>query len=152
MIILGAAVGTVIVANPLSTLTRIAKGVLGVFTGAGYGKGHYLESLKMLYELFAYTRKMGSAKLEEDLDNPSKSPVFTKYPKFLKSHHALHFLCDTLRMSVSGGVDALDIDHMMEVDLEVHHREAHEPVAALSTMADALPRSRALWRRCSGWC
>src|SRR6185312_8040071 len=46
---------------------------------------------------------------------------------------------DTLRMAVSGGVDPLDIDSMMEADLEVHHKESHEPIAALSTMADALP-------------
>ena len=73
------------------------------------------------------------------MDNPGKSPVFSKYPKFLNSHHALHFLCDTLRMAVSGGVDPMDIDQMMEVDLEVHHKESAEPIAALSTMADALP-------------
>jgi chemotaxis protein MotA len=93
----------------------------------------------MLYELFSYARKMGTAKLEEDVDQPAKSPVFSKYPKFLKAHHAVHFLCDTLRTAVSGGVDPMDIDQIMETDLEVHHREAHEPVAALSTMADALP-------------
>jgi chemotaxis protein MotA len=28
---------------------------------------------------------------------------------------------------------------MMELDMEVHHREAQAPVAALSTMADSLP-------------
>jgi chemotaxis protein MotA len=65
--------------------------------------------------------------------------VFSKYPKFLKSHHAMHFLCDTLRTVVTGGVDPLEIDSMMEIELEVHHRETHEPIAALSTMADALP-------------
>ena len=42
-------------------------------------------------------------------------------------------------MAVSGGVDPMEIDHMMEMDLEVHHREAQEPIAALKTMADALP-------------
>ncbi|HYW42917.1 MAG TPA: flagellar motor stator protein MotA [Bryobacteraceae bacterium] len=139
VIIFGAAVGTVVVANPLPTLTRIAKGLVGVVSGGELTKAFYLENLKMLYELFSHARKAGSTKLEEEVDNPEKGAVFTKYPKFLKSHHALHFLCDTLRTAVSGGVDPMDIDQMMEVDLEVHHREAHEPVAALSTMADSLP-------------
>src|SRR4029077_16634019 len=48
-------------------------------------------------------------------------------------------LCDTLRMAVSGGVDPMEIDTMMEIDLDVHHTEAAKPIAALSTMADALP-------------
>jgi chemotaxis protein MotA len=84
-------------------------------------------------------RKAGTAKLEEDMDNPTKSAVLMRHPKFLKAHHALDFLCDTLRMAVSGVVDPLDLDTMMEVDMEAHHREAHEPVAALSAMADSLP-------------
>jgi len=139
IIIFGAAVGTVVIANPLPVLTRIGKGLAGVLAGSPFTKAFYAENLKMMYDLFSHARKAGTAKLEEDVDNPSKSPVFSKYPKFLKSHHALAFLCDTLRMALSGGVDPLDIDLMMETDLEVHHREAHEPIAALSTMADSLP-------------
>ena len=139
IIIFGAAVGTVVVANPLPTLIAIGKGIAEVITGGAYTRAFYLENLKMLYELYTYARKAGTAKLEEDVDNPDKSPVFTKYPTFLKMHHALHFLCDTLRMAASGAVDTLDLDQIMELDIEVHHREAHEPVAALTTMADSLP-------------
>jgi len=139
VIIAGAALGTVVVANPLPTLIRIVKGVIGVVTGGAYSKAVYLDSLKMVYELFSYARKAGTAKLEEDVDHPEKSAIFSKYPKFLKSDHAAQFFCDTLRMAVSGGVDPMDIDQMMEVDLEVHHREAAEPVTALGTMADSLP-------------
>src|SRR5271165_3672816 len=124
LIILGSAIGTVIVANPLATLTKIAKGLLGIFSGSPFTKAYYLESLKMIYEQYNVARKSGTAKLEEEVDNPGKSPVFSKYPKFMKCHHAVHFLCDTLRMAVSGSVDPMEIDQMMEVDLEVHHRES----------------------------
>jgi chemotaxis protein MotA len=139
VIIFGAAVGTLVISNPVPTLKKIVAGLTGVFKGGLYTKAFYLETLKMLYELFTLSRKAGMAKLEEEVDNPEKGQVFTKYPKFLKSHHAAHFLCDTLRMAVSGGVDPMDIDNMMEADLEVHHKESAEPIAALSTMADALP-------------
>ena len=139
VIIFGAAVGTVVVANPLPTLTKIAAGLTGLLTGSRFSKAVYIDTLKMLFELFNHARKAGTAKLEEDVDNPAKSAIFSKYPKFLKSHHALCFLCDTLRMAVSGGVEPMDIDQMMEVDMEVHHRESQEPVSALSTMADSLP-------------
>jgi chemotaxis protein MotA len=139
VIIFGAAVGTVVIANPLPTLFRIGGGIMGVFTGGSFSKAFYIDNLKMLFELFNHARKSGTAKLEEDVDNPAKSAILSKYPKFLKSHHALHFLCDTLRMAVSGGVDPMEIDQMMEVDMEVHHRESYEPIAALSAMADSLP-------------
>jgi chemotaxis protein MotA len=139
VIIFGAAVGTVIVANPMSTIKGIVAGLIGLIKGSPYTKAFYLENLRMLYELYNHARKAGTAKFEEDVDHPEKSPIFTKYPKFLKAHHALHFLCDTLRTALAGGVEPMDIDQMMEIDLEVHHRETHEPVSALTTMADALP-------------
>src|SRR5260370_1075168 len=139
VIIFGAAIGTVVIANPLPVLIQIGKGLVGVFAGSPFTKVRYLETLKMLYELFSLSRKAGTAKLEEEVDNPSKGQVLNKYPKFMAQHHALHFLCDTLRMAVTGGVDPLEIDSMMEADLDVHHKESNEPIAALSTMADALP-------------
>jgi chemotaxis protein MotA len=139
VIIFGAALGTLVIGNPPPTLIKIGKGLAGVFSGAKFTKALYLESLKMLYELFALSRKAGMAKLEEEVDNPSKGVVFTKYKKFLQNHHALQFLCDTLRMVVTGGVEPMEIDTMMEIDLEVHHNEAAKPIAALNSMADALP-------------
>jgi chemotaxis protein MotA len=118
---------------------RLLKDIVAVFKGDGRDKAFYLENLKMLNELFGYARKNGLAKLESDVDEPAKSSVFVKYPKFLKNHHAIQFICDTLRMFISGGVDPLELDQMMELDMEVHHHEAQQPVSALSTAADALP-------------
>lgn len=139
VIIGGAALGTILVANPMPTVIRLLKGVLGAFGNSGFTQAFYLENLKMLNDLFQYARKQGLPKLETDVDEPEKSPVFSKYPKFLKNHHACDFICDTLRMSISGGVEPFELDQMMELDMEVHHHELNEPVAALSTTADALP-------------
>jgi len=139
LIIGGAALGTILIANPLPVLIAIAKGIAGVFGGSKFSKAFYLEHLRMIYELYNYARKSGTAKLEEDIDRPDKSQVFSKYPNFLKDHHAVAFLCDTLRMAVTGGVDVMEIDSMMEVDLEVHHAESSQPIEALTTVADSLP-------------
>jgi chemotaxis protein MotA len=139
VIIGGAAVGTVLIANPLHILKAIAGGIGGVFGGSKYSRDKYLETLKMLFDLFSRARKEGLMALETDADAPDKSPVFSKYPKFLKDHHALDFLCDTIRMTASGGVEPYDVDQMMELDMEVHHHSALLPTAALSTMADSLP-------------
>jgi len=139
LIIGGAAAGTLLIANPLSTVIAIIKGILGVLKGSPHTKASYLETLKMLNELFMQARKQGMVKLEEDVEDPVKSAVFSKYPKFLANHHAVHFICDTIRMSISGGVPAFDLDQMMEMDMDVHHHEAMGPISALSTVADALP-------------
>jgi chemotaxis protein MotA len=138
VIIAGAAIGTVLVANPLHILKQIFAGVLGVFKGSKITKPFYLETLKMMYDLLGKARKEGLMSLETDVEDPGKSPIFSKYPKFLKDHHVRDFLCDTLRMAVTGS-DPFDLDQLMELDMEVHHQEASQPITALSSMADSLP-------------
>jgi len=83
-------------------------------------------------------RKEGLLALEGDVDEPDKSASFSKYPAFLKNHHVRDFVCDSLRMAITG-VDAFDLDQMLDLDLEVHHHDSSQPTAALSTVADSLP-------------
>lgn len=139
VIIGGAALGTVLIANPLSTIIRMIRGLLGILKGSRYTKPFYLNQLKMLNEVFTYARKHGMQKLEADIEEPEKSQLFGKFPDFVKDHHALAFFCDTMRMSIAGSVGPFEMDQLMEADLEVHHLEANEPVAALTTVSDALP-------------
>jgi len=139
VIIGGAALGTIFIANPLPTVMRMFKGILAALAGSRYSKKFYLETLTMLGEIFQTARKQGMAKLEGEIEEPGKSTLFSKYPKFLKDHHACAFVCDTLRVATTGGVGAYEIDQVMEIDIEAHHAEAHPPVAALQTVADALP-------------
>jgi chemotaxis protein MotA len=139
VIIGGAALGTILIANPLSTIKGIIGGLIGVLAGSRFSKPFYLETLTMLMNIFNQARKQGLAKLESDLDEPDKSELFRKYPKLLKDHHALAFICDTLRMHVTGGVDHFDLDQMMDADIEIHHHQVAAPATALSTTADALP-------------
>jgi chemotaxis protein MotA len=136
--ILGAAIGTVLIANPLHILKQIAGGLAGTFGGSKYSKQAYLDSLKTLYELLNKARKDGLMALEGDVEEPDKSPILSKAPKALKDHHARDFVCDSMRMAITG-VDAFDLDQMLDLDLEVHHHQAGLPTAALSSMADSLP-------------
>jgi chemotaxis protein MotA len=138
IIIGGAAVGTVLVANPLHILKKIAGGLAGVFGSSKFSKQAYLDTLKMMYDLLNKARKDGLMALEGDVEEPEKSPVFSKRPDFLKNHHVRDFVCDSLRMAITG-VDAFDLDQTLDLDMEVHHHDASQPTTALSTMADSLP-------------
>lgn len=138
VIIGGAAVGTVLVANPPHIIRKIVGGIGGIFGGSKFGKETYITTLKMMYDLLNKARKDGLMALEADVDHPEKSPVFSKNPNFLKNHHACAFVCDSLRMAITG-VDAFDLDQMLDLDLDVHHQDAIAPTSALSTMADSLP-------------
>src|SRR5579883_3279793 len=139
IIIGGAAIGTLLIANPLPVIIKIIKAMLGVLSSGKYSKDRYLNTLKMLNDLFKKGRKGGISALEGDIEEPENSELFKNYPEVLKDHHVLHFICDTIRTGMSGSVSHYDLDSMIELDLEVHHREVSIPVNALTTVADALP-------------
>lgn len=139
LIIGGAALGTMIAGNPVHVLKKIVTSLLQVVKGSMYSKERYLDSLKMMLLLFNKARKGGLIELESDIEEPEKSPVLSKFPAFLNHHHARDFVCDTMRMAITGGATPFDLDQMMELDMEVHHASASQPAFALATMADALP-------------
>lgn len=139
IIIGGAAIGTLLIANPLPVIMKLIKLMLGILGGNKFTKDRYLDTLKMMNDLFSRGRKGGISSLEPDIEAPDKSEVFKKYPTVLADHHVLHFICDTLRMAMTGTVSHFDLDQMIELDLEVHHKEVSTPVSALTTVADALP-------------
>jgi len=139
VIIGGAALGTLLIANPMPLVIRIFKSLIGILAGSRFTKGFYLESLKMLSDIFVFARKNGMAKLEEDVEHPDKSALLKKYPTLIKDHHLLHFVCDTLRTAVSGTVSPHDLDALVEQDIETHHHEISGPARSLTTISDALP-------------
>jgi len=139
LILVGAAVGTLLVANPMHIIKGVVAGLLGVLKGSKLDKKHYLSTLKMMYQFLNKVRKEGLLSVEMDVEKPKESSIFKNYPEFLGDHHARDFVCDTLRTAITGGVEPFDMDQMMELDMEVHHHAEMQPVAALSTVADALP-------------
>jgi chemotaxis protein MotA len=135
----GAAIGTLVAANPFYILKGVFAGLMGVIKGSPYTKKRYLETLKMMYDLFTKARKEGFVAIEGDIEGADQSPIFSQYKSFMHDHHVKDFVCDTMRMAITGGVQAFDVDQMMELDMEVHHHSTGLPTSALSTVADALP-------------
>ena len=135
----GAAIGTVLAANPMHILKKMIAGLLGIIKGSRFSKQRYLDTLKMLFDLFAKSRKEGAIAIESDVEDPEKSPIFSRYPAFLADHHARDFVCDTMRMAITGGVNPFDVDQMMELDMDVHHHSESAPTQSLNSVADALP-------------
>jgi chemotaxis protein MotA len=139
IIILGAALGTLLAANPLHTLKGVVGGVLHVMKGSKFNKKRYLDALKMMYDLFNKIRRDGPVAVEADIEGPDKSKFFAAFPAFVKDHESRDFVCDTMRMALMGGVEPFDVDQMMEVDMDVHANESEQSVGALSAVADSLP-------------
>jgi chemotaxis protein MotA len=139
LVIGGAALGTLLIANPLHTTIAVLKGFLGVLKPSRFTRKFYLQTLVLLNDIFSYARKNGVIQLEGDVEDPKQSPLFSKHAWFLADRVTLAFVCDTLRMCVTGGVNPFDLEQMMETDIEVQQHERSAPVTALTAIADSLP-------------
>lgn len=139
VIIAGAAAGIVLAANPPCVIGKMFRGVASTLRSPLYSRNSYLLCLRMLYELTAFALRAGIEELEQDFEAPAKSRILSNYPDFLADKTACDFVCDSMRMLVIGSTTAQDLDRLMDLDIDVQRRGHHEPVAALSSMADALP-------------
>jgi len=139
LIIWGAAAGSLMISTPMPVLLRLLKSFGKILSAGRFSKTFYLETLKLFNELFQTARKNGMMKLEQDVEKPEQSDIFKRYPAFLKDHHCVEFVCDTLRVAITGGIPPHDLDQLIDSDLEVHHEHNAQPVHALSRVSDALP-------------
>ncbi len=139
-IILGACgFGSFLAANGMKNLTGAIKGVLGLLKPDPFTSTAYNDLLKMMYQLFNVARKEGLLGLEKHIEKPEESDIMKNYPGFLANHHASAFLCDTLKVILTGSVGPHDLSEMMELDLEAAHKEAGIPAEAIQTVGDAMP-------------
>jgi chemotaxis protein MotA len=138
LIIGGAAIGAMLISNPMSVLKAIIKQIIGVLSG-GFTKKDYLDVLVMMFEVFNVARRDGLVGLENHIEHPEESELFQRYPKFLKNHEALSFFADTMRVIISGAVQPHDLEDMMDSDIEALHEEEIAPPNALNTTSDSLP-------------
>ena len=139
VIIGGAALGGFVIASPMKVIKSVQAGLLRMFTSKAYTRDDYLEALVLLSEIFFKIRKEGLVSIETDLDEPEKSPIFKKYPKFLSNHHALTFLTDTLRTLTITDIEAHELASLLDYEIEAHHEEALAPSASVANVADSLP-------------
>ena len=109
------------------------------FTGSTATKSDYLDLLKMQYEVYQFMRKNGAVALDEHVQDFHKSAIFSKYPSFLKNHHAVDFMRDALKQIVNGTASAEELDTLLDTELDTHHEEHMIPVGLIQKVGDAFP-------------
>lgn len=139
VIIFGAAFGGFVIANPISVCKMaIQKAIHGWF-GKHPSKSEYLELLQMMFQLFQIFRKDGPQAVERHIEEPDKSEIFKAFPSFLKNHHAVDFLCDTMKITLSADLSQYDVDDLLNDDIKVMHEEEHNAAHAINSIAESLP-------------
>lgn len=139
LIIYGAAIGGFLIGNPLSTSKMAVRKAIHALVGKNYNKKDYVELLQLIFQLFQIFRKDGPQAVEKHIEEPNSSEIFKLYPAFLKNHHAVDFLCDTMKITLSADLSQYDVDDLLENDIKVTHQEEYAAQHSVQNTSDAFP-------------
>jgi len=135
----GAAVGAFIVGNTGKSIKATIKAFPSIFKGSKYSKNMYMELMALQFDVLSKVRKEGLMSIEGDIEAPESSPLFSNYPLVLSDHHIVEFMTDYLRLMVSGNMDAMQIENLMDNEIETHHHEGAIPAHVIAKLGDGLP-------------
>lgn len=139
VIIGGAALGSMLISAPLRILKHLGANLTMLFKGDPYTKEEFLNLLKTMFELFHIATKDGLMNVEPHIEKPESSAIFSKNKFLLHNHHALPYLADTLKLLLTGGVPAHDLEALLDADMETLHTEGAQAPGLLSKVSDSLP-------------
>ena len=138
IVIGGASVGAFLLANDLSGVKQTGRDVMKVFKGPKWKPADYRDLLGLLFDLIRVARSNPVA-LEEHIENPDASSIFSRYPKIQHDHELVETICDTMRAASMNYDDPHQVEEVLDKRLEEAHRHALHGSHALQSVADALP-------------
>jgi len=139
IVIIGAAVGSLIIGNPPKVIAASIKATIAAMSGKGYSRKDFIDLLLLFNDLSMTIRRDGLLAIENDVEHPHESKLFKKYPKIMGNHEVEHMITDNLRNIISGGIDATQLDGLLDAQIEGAFEEAIEPSHAIQNMADGIP-------------
>jgi chemotaxis protein MotA len=139
MAIGGAGLASFVISNSMTVIKGAGSGMGKVFSGPKWKASDYRDLLSLLFLLTKTMKSKGVIALESHIENPKESSIFSRFPRVMKDHFAVDFICDTLRMMTMNLEDPHQVEDAMEKQLEKHHHEALAPAHAMQSLADALP-------------
>jgi chemotaxis protein MotA len=138
VIIFGAAVGAFLIGNSKNGIVSTLRDIAKVFRGPHWKPGDFQDLLCLMYQLIRVARA-SPVELDQHIENPSESAIFTAYPRILADGEAVALICDTLRSASMNYDDPHQVEEVLSKRIEKHYAEAQHSSHALQIMADGLP-------------
>jgi chemotaxis protein MotA len=139
VIIVGAALGTFLVANPMKTVKDTGKACIEAFKQSVPKEQDYLETLGVLHSLMRELRTKSRSEVEAHIDNPEESVIFQAFPTVLKKHDLTHFICDYCRIIIIGNARSHEIEALMDEEIHTIRSDKLKAYHALVAVGDGLP-------------
>ncbi|MGR3514766.1 MAG: flagellar motor stator protein MotA [Paracoccaceae bacterium] len=138
MMIGGAGTGAFLLSNSGASAKHALGDIAKVFKGAKWKPADYRDLLVLLFELIRLARQ-NPVGLEEHIEDPENSAIFSSYPKILSDHEAIEIICDTLRSASMNYNDPHQVEEVLEKRLEANLHHQQHSSHAIQMLADGLP-------------
>jgi chemotaxis protein MotA len=139
VIILGTAVGTFLIANPLKIVKDAGKSTIEAIKEAVPKQEEYLDVLSLLFVLLRETKSKTKSEMEAHFDQPEESEIFKSYPRVLANQDLVTFICDYCRLILIGTARPHEIEALMDEEIQTMMRDKLKVYMAINTMSEALP-------------
>ncbi len=138
MMIGGAAVGAFLIGNDFAGVKHTVKDLGKVFKGSRWKPDDYRDLLCLLFTLIRMARQNPVA-IEQHIEAPQESTIFSKYPRIQADREAIDLICDTIRSASMNYDDPHQVEEVLEKRMEANLHHALHSSHALQTVADGLP-------------
>ncbi|MGJ7914866.1 flagellar motor stator protein MotA [Massilia sp. LXY-6] len=138
LIIVGAAVGALVVGNPKHVLSELLVQVKKIIGRNRHDSEFQRQLLLLMYELLQ-TAAGGLKALDAHVEAPKESPMFQRYPLILEEPKLLAFIVDNFRLMAMGKINAHELEGVLEQELDAIHEELMQPSKSLHKIAEAMP-------------
>jgi chemotaxis protein MotA len=139
LVIGGAAIGSVLIATPLSLLKKVVKEITHVIKPKHNSKQDYLDLLKSFNELFLIAQRDGLLSIEKHIENPDQSNILSQNKKFIENEFTKTFFCDTMKVLLSGGIPPHELEGLIDAEIKTFELESKPISHTISKLGDALP-------------
>ena len=139
IIILGAGLGAMVLANPRAVLAEMYRQFRGIMRKNEYTNEYQRQLLMLLYELLELVQDGGLKVLDEHIESPENSPLFQKYPLMLRDKALVTFISDNFRLMAMGKINEHELEGILEQELGAMEENLLQPSRSLQRTAEAMP-------------
>lgn len=139
LIIIGAAVGSLIVGNPPQVLKEMRVQFVRVLRRPRNEREYYLELMALLQLLLETVRSGGYKSLDRHIENPAESPIFNKFPLVSADYRLVSFITDNLRLMAMGQMSPHELEGLLEQEIDAIETDLLLPSRSMQRVAEALP-------------
>ena len=139
IIILGAGMGAMVLANPKAVLGEMWQQFRGIMRKNEYTNEYQRQLLMLLYELLELVQDGGLKVLDEHIEQPANSALFQKYPLMLHDKALVTFISDNFRLMAMGKINEHELEGILEQELVAMEENLLQPSRSLQRTAEAMP-------------